>query len=94
MKMSLVVGFEEKHLVEFSFDEFWGGIKITVDGVKVMGTVQILSFSTMKAWEITVGTNEQHHVRFEKRRAQFFAAFKPQPVRVYVDGIFIMEAFE
>ncbi|WP_255544533.1 hypothetical protein [Micromonospora sp. ATA51] len=32
MKFSFDVGIQERHQVTFSFDQFWGGLSITVDG--------------------------------------------------------------
>ncbi|AEV81400.1 hypothetical protein ACWT_0388 [Actinoplanes sp. SE50] len=91
VRMTFEVGVTERHVVEFYFSKFWGGVKITVDGVVALRTVQLLSFSVVKRYNLTVGTSEQHAVTIEKRRALLFSAFRQQPVRAYVDGTLVAE---
>jgi hypothetical protein len=91
MQMTFTVGERETHLVEFSFDKFWGRLQINVDGQSVIDTVRLFSIGLVKAWEFSVGIDERHAVRIEKRRERVFAGFRPQPVTAYVDGVVVMQ---
>jgi len=90
--MSFDVGVTERHLVQFSFNKFWGNLSIKVDGANVVQTVRLGSIELVKRYEFVVGVHEQHHVRIEKHRQQLFAGFRPQPVYAYVDGQLVAEA--
>ena len=90
--MSFEVGVSEHHMVVFSFDKFWGGLSITVDGVAVVNTVQFASFDLVKTWDFVVGVQERHAVHIEKHRTVLFAGFRPQPVYAYVDGLPVAQA--
>ncbi len=90
--MSFEVGVSERHTVVFSFDKFWGGLSITVDGVNVVKTVQFLSFDLVQTWDFVVGVQERHAVHIEKHRTVLFAGFRPQPVYAYVDGLPVAQA--
>lgn len=89
MQLAFDVGTAERHHVVFSFDKVWGRLLITVDGTSVVDQVRFASVSRTKTYEFIVGTHEQHAVRIEKRRAAFFAGFRPQPVTASVDGIVV-----
>ena len=84
--MSFEVGVSERHGVVFSYDKFWGGLSIAVDGVNVVKTVQIASLGLVKRWDFVVGRQEQHLVHIELHRQRLFGGFRPQPVYAYVDG--------
>ncbi len=86
MVMTFEVGVDEKHTVMFSFDKFWGGLTITVDGNSVISDVQIFGVNLVSSWQFYVGATEVHHVQIDKHRELFFAGFRPQPVYAYVDG--------
>jgi hypothetical protein len=80
------VGVHERHQVVFSFNKFWGGLSIKVDGVNVISQVQLASVDLVKRFDFVVGVQEQHHVHIEKHRKVMFAGFRPQPVYAWVDG--------
>jgi hypothetical protein len=84
--LSFEVGTGEKHRVDFRFDQMWGGLTISVDGVPVKRDLRIFSVSLVKTYELTVGQTESHVVRIDKTRVLFFAGFRRQVVRAYVDG--------
>ena len=84
--MTFEVGDTEKHTVMFSFDKFWGGLTITVDGNSVVSTTQMLCINLVSSWQFLVGENEQHHVQIDKHRTVVLAGLRPQPVFAYVDG--------
>ena len=86
MKFSFLVGTQEQHQVDFSFDQFAGHLEIRVDGEPLVKDFRMLSLKLTKRYEFAVGTQEQHQVAIEKKRKLFLAGFRPQQYRVYVDG--------
>lgn len=90
--MTFDVGVEEQHRVVFSFNKFWGGLSITVDGVDIVRTVRFGSIELVKRYDFVVGLRERHHVRLEKHRQVLLAGFRPQPVYAFVDGQLVAQA--
>jgi hypothetical protein len=86
VRLSFEVGTTQRHQVRFSFNKFWGNLRITVDDVDIVRTVRLASIDLVKRYDFVVGTTEQHHVHIEKHRQRFFAGFRPQSVYAYVDG--------
>ncbi|HEX4057742.1 MAG TPA: hypothetical protein VHX87_05440 [Galbitalea sp.] len=84
--LSFDVGNHEKHRVEMRFDQMWGSLSISVDGQPVKRDLRMFSVSLVKTYELTVGQDEKHDIRIDKTRALWFAGFRPQVVRAYVDG--------
>ncbi|HEY8481810.1 MAG TPA: hypothetical protein VIL71_18445 [Spirillospora sp.] len=82
------VGHYERHRVEFSFDRFWGKVRILVDGVLIEERTLMFSFSLTERFQFTVGYQERHHVVIDKTRKVMFAGFRPSTYHVYVDGQF------
>ncbi len=91
MQLEFNVGQLEQHHVVYRFNQVWGGLQITVDGVSVMKTVRLASLSLTNSYEFEVGENEIHHVRIEKRRRLLLAGLRPQVVTAYVDGVKVAE---
>ncbi|HEY7225248.1 MAG TPA: hypothetical protein VH561_16875 [Micromonosporaceae bacterium] len=91
MKLSFDVGEQERHRIDFSFDPFWGPVRIMVDGVTVVRGFQFISFGLVRPYEFTVGSHEQHAVRIEVHRKLFFAGFRSRVYRVFVDGRLVHE---
>jgi hypothetical protein len=83
---SFIVGANEQHRVDFSFDQFSGNLEIKVDGQTVVKDFRIALLKLTKRYELVVGVNEKHHVAIEKRRKLFPAGMRPQQYRVFVDG--------
>lgn len=81
-----MVGVNEPHQVDFSFDQFIGNLEIKVDGQTAVKDFRIASLRLTKRYELTVGVNEKHHVAIEKRRKLFLAGMRPQQYRVFVEG--------
>lgn len=92
MQMNFYVGVQEQHLVEFSWDQFWGLAKIKVDGIEVIRKLHLFSMSLVQTYDFSVGFMERHNVRIEKHRSLFMPAFRSQPVIVYIDGIPVASA--
>lgn len=86
MQFSFMVGVNEKHQVDFSFDQFIGNLEIRVDGQPAIKDFRMLSLSLTKRYEFTVGVNEKHHIAIEKKRKLFLAGLRPMQYRILIDG--------
>jgi hypothetical protein len=86
MKFSFLVGIQEQHQIDFSFDQVIGNLEIRVDGEPLVKDFRMLSLMLTKRYEFTVGSQEQHHIAIEKKRKLFLAGFRPQQYRVLIDG--------
>ena len=86
MQFSFIVGVNEKHQVDFSFDQFGGKVEIRVDGQPAVKDFRMLSLKLTKRYELMVGANEKHHIVIEKRRKLFLAGLRPQQYRIFIDG--------
>ena len=84
--VELQVGVGEIHWVVFSFDKFWGPLKIYVDGQPLVKSVQLFSMSLKKTYTFSIGAMERHEVSIIKTRKLFFAGFRPQLVQAFVDN--------
>ena len=82
------VGQHERHRVGFYYNQFWGNLRISVDGEVKRTDLRIFSLSLVKSYRFTVGTTELHEIQIDKTRALFLAGFRPQVVRAFVDGQF------
>jgi len=91
MVMTFEVGTTEKHTVMFSFDKFWGGLTITVDGNSVVNTTLMFGVTLVKSYQFPVGVSEVHHVQIDHHRKLALAGFRPQPVYAYVDGVLVAQ---
>ena len=81
-----MVGVQEQHQVDFSFDQFIGNLEIRVDGQPLIKDFRMLSLKLTKRYEFTVGKQEQHHIAIEKKRKLFLAGVRPQQYSIYIDG--------
>ena len=86
MQFSFMVGIQEQHRVDFSFDQFVGNLEIRVDGQRLVKDFRMLSVKLTKRYEFTVGAEEQHQIAIEKKRKLFLAGFRPMQYRVFIDG--------
>ena len=86
MDFAFEVGDVEKHTVAFHFNQFWGNLKITVDGRTVKRDFRVWSFTLVKRYTIAVGESELHHVVIEKERKLLLAPIRPTEYRILVDG--------
>jgi hypothetical protein len=86
MQFSFLVGVQEQHQVDFSFDQFIGNLEIRVDGQALVKDFRMLSLKLTKRYEFTVGNQEQHQIALEKKRKLFLAGFRPQQYRIFIDG--------
>jgi hypothetical protein len=91
MKFSFEVGVNEKHTVEFYFNQMRGDLSIKVDGEEVVSDFRIFSLSLTKEYTFSVGQRERHGVRIEKKRKLFLAGLRKQRYRVFVDDKLVRE---
>ena len=91
MQFSFIVGMNEPHRVDFSFDQFIGNLEIKVDGRTTVKDFRFASLKLTKRYELVVGVNEKHHVAIEKKRKLFLAGMRPQQYRVFIDGRLVQE---
>lgn len=86
MQFSFRVGTNEKHQVDFSFDQFMGNLEIRVDSQTIVKDFRMFSLSLTKRYQFTVGVQERHDVIIEKKRKLFLAGVRPQQYRIFIDG--------
>ena len=86
MQFSFLVGIQEQHQVDFSFDQFVGNLEIRVNGQPLVKDFRMLSLRLTKRYEFTVGIQEQHHIAIGKKRKLFLAGVRPQQYRIFIDG--------
>jgi hypothetical protein len=86
MQFSFMVGVNEKHRVDFSFDQFIGNLEIRIDEQQAVKDFRMFSVSLTKRYEFTVGEQEKHDIVIEKKRKLFLAGLRPQQYRIFIDG--------
>jgi hypothetical protein len=86
MKFSFLVGIQEQHQIDFSFDQVIGNLEIRVDGEPLVKDFRLLSLRLTQRYEFTAGIAEQHLIAIEKKRKLFLAGLRPQQYRVFIDG--------
>lgn len=85
------VGESEKHLVDFTWGQWWGDARISVDGREVLRERHPFGLKTVKRYEVTVGESETHEVVIEKTRPLLVAGFRKQAFRAFVDDVQVGE---
>jgi hypothetical protein len=86
MEFGFDVGEQERHHIEFSFDQTWGPLRIKVDGVTVVHRFLLLGIRRTRRYEFPVGNREKHTVLVEMQRQAVLGAFRPWTFRTSVDG--------
>jgi hypothetical protein len=86
MQFKFELGDNEKSSVDFSFNQFWGNLKISVNGATIKTDLLLISLKLVKKYEFYVGKMERYHVRIEQERKLLFAAFRKHKYRVFIDG--------
>jgi len=88
MKFTVKIGENEKQEIFFSFNKFWGNLKISVNGKTIIRDIRIFSVDLVKPYEFKVGEKEIHNIRIEKIRPLLLAGLRTNDYKVYVDGEF------
>ena len=68
MKFSIEVGINEKHLIEFNFNQLFGRAVLKVDGEVVFKKARWFSEPLTDRYEFEIGQFEPVRVRIEKER--------------------------
>ncbi|OCB71834.1 hypothetical protein B0A79_14960 [Flavobacterium piscis] len=85
MKFTVEVGEKEKQIISYSFNKFWGNVKIIVNGKKVKSDFRLYSTNLSKIYDFEVGTIEKHHIKIEKIRPLIMAGYRSNTYKIYVD---------
>lgn len=91
MKFDFEVGGPPPVRIEFRRNAFTGTMRITANGQTVAGASPFMPSThfddrKVKRYELTTGTDTPHHVVIEHQFPRFFAGFRPQTYRLFVDG--------
>jgi hypothetical protein len=82
MRFKIELGENEKHTVEYEFNQLFGRLTIKVDQKPVRQSVRLFSEPVREDFTLTVGEHEKHTVRIEKVRKHLFG----QVNRVFVNN--------
>ncbi|MBN2557889.1 MAG: hypothetical protein JXB33_03930 [Clostridia bacterium] len=85
LKVEFEVGYDEKHIIEFVFDRFWGYVSIKIDDTTYKRKAMINGFRESRTYEFSVGEKEKHRVRIVLVRAALPIGYRECTVWVYVD---------
>jgi len=72
MKFNIEVGREEKHNVEFSFNQLTGTLEIRVDSQLVVQSQRLINEPVCETYQLTIGEQEKNDVMIEKYRRPLF----------------------
>ncbi|HEY7916591.1 MAG TPA: hypothetical protein VIC86_06360 [Acidimicrobiales bacterium] len=86
MEFTIPVGTAEKHDVHLHFNQWFGQVRIAVDGEDAAGDWRLFTLRTTRRYEFPVGQEERHDVVIEKERKGILGGFRDQTCRVLVDG--------
>ena len=82
MKFNIEVGQTERHVVEFTFGQLTGDLRICVDDKLVVQNQRLINEPVREIYDLLVGDREKVAVRIEKRRKPLFGHHR----RVWVDN--------
>jgi len=74
MKFSLEIGDQEKHTVEFKFNQLLGRVLVKVDGEEVFRKARWFSEPLVDRYEFEIGNFDPVRIRIEKMRKQLFSS--------------------
>ena len=76
----VAVGTEETHDVHLHFNQWFGQVRIDVDGEDTAGDWRVFTFHKTRRYEFPVGREERHDVVVEKSRKGILGGFGIRPV--------------
>lgn len=85
MKFTIEIGKKEKQIISYSFNKFWGNVKIKVNNKKVISDFRLYSTSLSNEYHFEVGTIEKHQIKIEKIRPLIMAGYRSNTYKIYVD---------
>ena len=89
--MEFWVGVNERHLVGFYFDKFWGKVRINVDQNLFEQDWRVFWLSPTYQREFDVGVYEKHRVQFSKVGPLAVQSDQPQRMQALVDGELVVQ---
>ena len=72
MKFNIEVGRDEKHNVEFNFNQLTGKLEIRVDNQVVLQSQRLVNEPVRETYHLVVGEQEKSNVLIEKCRRPLF----------------------
>lgn len=92
LKFIIEVGIDEKHIVDFTVNQFWGYVDIKIDGQQYKQR-KLRGVLVKQNWtfEFTVGNEETHVIRIELVKSLFSVSMSDCSAWVYIDGEKIQE---
>ena len=96
MNISLTVGSNAEHRIEYTRNWFTGAEQLKADGKviasrSVVSLSNYVSFPLCRRYEFTLGTDESLPVVFEKERPLLLAGLRPHTYRIFVAGKLVHE---
>jgi len=82
MKFSIEIGMNEKHLIEFTFNQLLGQSRVCVDGREVFRKKRWFSEPLVDSYDFEIGLFEPVRLRIEKERKHLFGS----KYRIFVDN--------
>jgi hypothetical protein len=86
MDCTVDVGTDEKHSVHTHFNQWFGIMRIGVDGENMAGDWRMFTIHRTRRYEFPVGKRERHEVTVEKTRRGVLGCLRDQTFAVLVDG--------
>jgi len=82
MRFCLEVGEQERHLIEFTFNQLLGQLCIRVNRQEVKNSVRLFDEPLTETHTLQVGKEERINIRIEKERKLLFG----QKCRVFINN--------
>jgi hypothetical protein len=82
MRFKIELGQNEKHTVEYQFNQLLGKLTIKVDDKPVQQSVRLFSEPVKQEFNLSVGEFERYEVRIEKHRKNLYG----QVNRVFINN--------
>ena len=91
MTMRFQVGTVEMHVVSVAFTQPTERLIIVVDGTEALNQNFSAGLKLTSSVEITVGNEERHAVRVEKKRQRLYGGFNPQQFSASIDDVVVAQ---
>lgn len=87
--LQFTVGEHETHQVLCRWDQVFGWLTVTVDGVVVVKRLSLVNARLVTVMDLPVGEKETHVVRVVKQRPLAVSWARLQPLSAYIDGVLV-----
>ena len=97
MNITLHIGSENQHRIDYGRNWLFGTEKLFADGQlirssSVLSPSDCVNFPLRRRYEFTLGTTAPMKIVFEREQPSFLAAIRPHTYRVFVDDQLVYEA--